>query len=89
MILTAQLLQGSSPISGTYKGQKEVFAGTISVVREALKLDMWDVTVTNVIASGEQAAVTLTVKSEGTEPSRYYWDHSKKMVHRFSTNMFG
>jgi hypothetical protein len=33
-------------------------------IRTALKPGVWDATVSNVIAGGEQAAVEITVKSE-------------------------
>lgn len=39
-------------------------SGTLAILRGAMKPDIWNVTVTNVIAGGEQAAVELTIKSE-------------------------
>lgn len=39
-------------------------AGTLAILRGAMKPNIWNVRVTNVIAGGEQAAVELTINSE-------------------------
>jgi hypothetical protein len=62
-------VEGTNPIAGTYNSKKEFLAGTVMILRKALKPGFWDVEITNVIAGGEQAAVELTVTSEV--------DHSK------------
>ena len=57
-------VEGTNPIAGTYNSKKEFLAGTVTILRKALKPGLWDVEITNVIAGGEQAAVELTVTSE-------------------------
>jgi hypothetical protein len=47
-----------------YDGKKDFLAGTITILKGALKPGLWETTVTNVIAGGEQAAVEMTIKSE-------------------------
>jgi hypothetical protein len=58
------LIGKGAPLSGTYNGKKAFLVGVLSVLRGALKPDLWNVMVTNVIAGGNQAATELTVKSE-------------------------
>jgi hypothetical protein len=47
-----------------FHGKKEFMSGTLAILRGAMKPNIWNVTVTNVIAGGEQAAVELTIESE-------------------------
>ena len=47
-----------------FHGKKEFLSGTLAILRGAMKPNIWNVTVTNVIAGGEQAAVELTIESE-------------------------